>query len=175
LIFTTRTLLGVCALFVGATNVAHSYVYSGSPNCPLVSPGHTWKDYFLGKYGDQHPPFTVVFDHLKEHIGTIPVGGKFTVSRDAGGWYAAGTNWFGDYKAVKYPNGDTAKNELSIWGVLLIFNEFGMVFQQKEVPLELPPIELIPMINGRNPKPTIVRIIRKERVGTLRCGIGKDA
>lgn len=136
------------ALAGSVINISHSqpYVYHGSPNCPWYNLGHTWKDYFMGKYGDQpYVRFTVLFDHLTHNIGTIHAGSRFTMTRGGGVWTASGTNVFGEFKTVGYSNGDPAKYQLSVWGALLNYNEAGQIF------------------------------LNKELVGTLKCGIGSGA
>jgi hypothetical protein len=141
-------LLGV-VLIISTTSISPSYVYKGSPNCPFAwqdQPRHTWKDFFMGKYGDTPwIMFTVKFDHLTHNIGTIPAGSSFTMARQGGVWTASGKNVFGDNKSVGYANGDPEKYELSVWGALLKYNEAGQVYLDKEL------------------------------VGSLRCGIGPDA
>jgi hypothetical protein len=131
---TTRamSLLFSCVLLITTTGVSQSYVYQGSPNCPWNSPTHTWKDFFLGKYGDQ-PRFTVRFDHLTHNIGTIPAGSRYTVVRTNGAWGAGGPKVGGGNNYAAYSNGDPAQYQLSVWGALFGYNEGGQVYWNKEL------------------------------------------
>ena len=112
--------------------------FPGDPNCPQndKTGQTTWFDYVSGKLTKNKGAgiFSIVFNR---NIGTIVANRQYTVDyRGNGNWAATGYNSSQRQPILDPRDGAPARggapieqHKMIIWGVLLLFNEAGQVFE----------------------------------------------
>jgi hypothetical protein len=110
------------------------------PQCPWKNPENSWRDYVSGnvpksrtRKGIRANYFMVKFDKMSKlpdsKLKGLRKNSCYTVYYSKGIWHTAGYNKHKkESMSARSKNADPLENQLSLWGVVLTYNEGGEVF-----------------------------------------------